>query len=201
MPKEKPNKQYQHMLHEKGIQQCMSRQGNCPDNAVMENFFGLLKSELLYLQKFESIQHFKQELIDYLDYCNSRRIKAKRKGLPPAIHRLQALSVAWTFFNKIFSNFFGALHSREVFLEALAFNKYMLGLIQINMDNAMRYFRFRFACDKPLPSLSCNSSLYSSIAAERWFLYSYLSASICISGLVSNKCTLRIYLRQAKAIE
>lgn len=29
--------------------QSMSRKGNCLDNAVMENFFGLLKSELLYI--------------------------------------------------------------------------------------------------------------------------------------------------------
>lgn len=36
----------------------MSRKGNCLDNAVMENFFGLLKSELLYLQKFSSIENF-----------------------------------------------------------------------------------------------------------------------------------------------
>ena len=87
-------KQYQRMLREKGIQQSMSRKGNCLDNALIENFFGLLKSELLYLQEFESIEHFKQELIEYLDYYNNRRIKAKLKGLPPAIHRLQALSVA-----------------------------------------------------------------------------------------------------------
>ena len=60
----------------------------------MENFFGLLKSELLYLQKFESMEHFKLELLDYLDYYNKRRIKAKLKGLPPAIHRQQALSTA-----------------------------------------------------------------------------------------------------------
>lgn len=72
----------------------MSRKGNCLDNAVIENFFGLLKSELLYLQEFESLEHFKYELIDYLDYYNNRRIKAKLKGLPPAVYRLQALSVA-----------------------------------------------------------------------------------------------------------
>ena len=36
----------------------------------------------------------KQELIEYLDYYNNRRIKAKLKGLPPAIHRQQALSAA-----------------------------------------------------------------------------------------------------------
>ncbi len=88
------HKQYQQMLKEKGIRQSMSRKGNCLDNAVAENFFGLLKSELLYLQNFHSMAHFKQELIDYLDYYNNRRIKAKLKGLPPAIHRQQALSVA-----------------------------------------------------------------------------------------------------------
>ena len=88
------HKQYQRMLREKGIRQSMSRKGNCLDNAVMENFFGLLKSELLYLQEFESMEHFKRELLDYLDYYNNRRIKAKLKGLPPALHRQQALSAA-----------------------------------------------------------------------------------------------------------
>ena len=82
------------MLQEKGIQQSMSRKGDCLDNAVIENFFGIHKSELLYLQEFQSMEHFKQELIEYLDYYNNRRIKAKLKGLPPAIHRQQALPVA-----------------------------------------------------------------------------------------------------------
>ena len=88
------HKCYQQMLREKGIQQSMSRKGNCLDNAVIENFFGLLKSELLYLRKFESLEQFKSELIDYLDYYNNRRIKAKLKGLPPALHRHQALVAA-----------------------------------------------------------------------------------------------------------
>ena len=46
------------------------------------------------LQEFESLEHFKQELIDYIDYYNNRRIKARLKGLPPALHRQQALSAA-----------------------------------------------------------------------------------------------------------
>ena len=91
--------QYQHRHYQKkladyGIIQSMSRKGNCLDNAVIENFFGLLKSELLYLQKFVSLDHFKHELIEYLDYYNNRRIKSKLKGLPPALHRQQALSAA-----------------------------------------------------------------------------------------------------------
>ena len=88
------HKQYQRMLKAKGVRQSMSRKGNCLDNAVIENFFGLLKSELLYLQEFDSMEQFKAELIEYLDYYNNRRTKAKLKGLPPAIHRQQALSAA-----------------------------------------------------------------------------------------------------------
>ena len=88
------HKQYRRMLAEKGIKQSMSRKGNCYDNSVMENFFGHLKSELLYLQEFESVDHFKKELIEYIDYYNNRRIKARLKGLPPALHRQQALLAA-----------------------------------------------------------------------------------------------------------
>ena len=97
MPKGIPNKRYVpefKKLVVETIRQSMSRKGNCLDNAVIENFFGLLKSELLYLQEFRSMEHFKQELVEYLDYYNNRRIKAKLKGLPPAIHRQQALSAA-----------------------------------------------------------------------------------------------------------
>ena len=88
------HKQYQKMLEDKGIRQGMSRKGNCLDNAVKENFFGLLKTELLYLQDFNSLEHFKAELIDYLDYYNNLRIKLKLKGLTPAQHRYQTLQVA-----------------------------------------------------------------------------------------------------------
>ena len=88
------HKQYVQMLQDKGIQQSMSRKGNCYDNSVMENFFGHLKSELLYLQEFESMEHFKQELMEYIDYYNNRRIKARLKGLSPALHRQQALLAA-----------------------------------------------------------------------------------------------------------
>lgn len=66
--------------------------GNCLDNTVMENFLGLLKSELLYLQEIESIEHFKQKIIEYLDYYNNRRINVKQKSLSSAIHKQQALS-------------------------------------------------------------------------------------------------------------
>lgn len=87
------HKAYQRMLP-KGVRQSMSRKGNCLDNAVVENFFGILKSELLYLQNFDSLEHFRAELVEYLDYYNNRRIKVNLKGLTPAQHRSQALSFA-----------------------------------------------------------------------------------------------------------
>ncbi len=61
-------KQYRQALQERGIVQSMSRKGNCYDNVVMENFFGIMKSEILYINEFESVEHFKIELEKYIDY-------------------------------------------------------------------------------------------------------------------------------------
>lgn len=88
------HKQYQKRLIDKGIQQSMSRKGNCLDNSIMENFFGLLKSELLYLREFESIDEFKKELENYIDYYNNKRIKGKLKGMSPVEYRTHSLNVA-----------------------------------------------------------------------------------------------------------
>ncbi|MCM3274367.1 IS3 family transposase, partial [Paenibacillus elgii] len=87
-------KQYQHALKKQGITQSMSRKGNCYDNAVMENFFGHLKSEFLYPNEFESVDHFKQELAAYIDYYNNKRIKTKLKGMSPVQYRTHAQQVA-----------------------------------------------------------------------------------------------------------
>ncbi|MYL71838.1 IS3 family transposase, partial [Halobacillus litoralis] len=62
--------------------QSMSRKGNCHDNAVIENFFGLMKSEFLYHKDFESIEHFKQELEAFMEKYNNRRIKSKLRMSP-----------------------------------------------------------------------------------------------------------------------
>lgn len=88
------HKRYQEMLGARGIRQSMSRNGNYLGNTVIENFFGLLKSELLYLQKFESMEQFRLELIAYLKYYNNQRIKLKLGGLPPTVHRRRALGAA-----------------------------------------------------------------------------------------------------------
>ena len=88
------HKTYQRMLVDKGIRQSMSRKVNCLDNSVMENFFGLLKSELLYLQDFKSLEDFKGQLEGYLDYYNNHRIKSKLKGMSPVEYRTHSLLAA-----------------------------------------------------------------------------------------------------------
>ncbi len=86
-------KKYRYALREKKITQSMSRKGNCYDNSVMENFFGIMKSELLYYKQFESIDHFKHELEKYIQYYNTKRIKAKIK-MSPVQYRTQFYQTA-----------------------------------------------------------------------------------------------------------
>ena len=68
----------------------MRRKGNRLDNAVIENFFGLLKSELFYLIKFKSVEDFIKKLKSY----NTKRIKIKLKGLSPVEYRTKSQLVA-----------------------------------------------------------------------------------------------------------
>lgn len=85
---------YRKRLQSRGIVQSMSRKGNCYDNSVMENFFGIMKSEFLYLKEFESLKHFKLELEKYIEYYNNKRIKAKLKGMSPVQYRTHAQQAA-----------------------------------------------------------------------------------------------------------
>ena len=78
---------YQKMLKDYGIVQSMSRKGNCLDNAMMENFFGLMKNELLYVKHFESVEEFERELKKYIWWYNNKRIKLRLKGMSPALYR------------------------------------------------------------------------------------------------------------------
>ncbi|MEI2527473.1 IS3-like element IS150 family transposase [Escherichia coli] len=82
-------RRYQNILKEHGIKQSMSRKGNCLDNAVVECFFGTLKSECFYLDEFSNISELKDAVTEYIEYYNSRRISLKLKGLTPIEYRNQ----------------------------------------------------------------------------------------------------------------
>ncbi|WP_257812131.1 IS3 family transposase [Aggregatibacter actinomycetemcomitans] len=79
------------MLEGKAIQS-MSRRGNCYDNAVIESFFAILKSECFYSRTYTSIAELQAEIEEYLVYYNQERIKLDLKGLSPVQYRAQYLS-------------------------------------------------------------------------------------------------------------
>ena len=57
-------------LKEERIFQSMSRKGNCHDNAVMENFFGLMKQEMYYGVIYYSYEELKAAIERYIKYYN-----------------------------------------------------------------------------------------------------------------------------------
>ena len=89
-------KQYQYLLKQKGIRQSMSRKGNCLDNSIAENFFSLLKSELFYVKEkqYKYIAELENDIIEYIDYYNNRRIKCKLKGMSPVQYREHSIKTS-----------------------------------------------------------------------------------------------------------
>ena len=85
--------EYQRLLSEHNITQSMSRKGNCMDNGAMENFFGRLKVEMYYGEKFESPRGFIEKLEEYIHYYNNERISLKLKGMSPVQYRAHTLTI------------------------------------------------------------------------------------------------------------
>ena len=71
------HKRYVEMLQTKGVRQSMSRKGNCYDNAVMENFFGMFKTEAFRPCKPQTIHQARMLVHDYIDYYNNERMRLK----------------------------------------------------------------------------------------------------------------------------
>ena len=86
---------YHQTLKNKGIQQSMSRKGNCLDNSLMENFFGIMKNEMFYghESEFKTLEELKKSMDDYIIYYNEKRIKLKLKGMSPVQYRNHSLQL------------------------------------------------------------------------------------------------------------
>ena len=80
-------REYQRQLKEHNITQSMSRKGNCLDNSIMENFFGRLKVEMFYGEKFQTVDEFGHCLEEYIRYWNNDRISLTLKGMSPVQYR------------------------------------------------------------------------------------------------------------------
>jgi putative transposase len=89
--------QYQHrswraLLKAAGAKQSMSRKANCYDNAVAENFFGHLKSEMFHHNRFDTVEEFTTALDAYIHWYNNHRISTTLKSLSPVQYRAQTLA-------------------------------------------------------------------------------------------------------------
>ena len=85
-------KAYVRTLNEHRIFQSMSRKGNCHDNSVMENFFGIMKQEMYYGMVYYSYEELKEAIEKYIKYYNEKRIKEKLGWMSPVEYRLNLLA-------------------------------------------------------------------------------------------------------------
>ncbi len=73
---------YFSLIQDYDITPSMSRRGNCLDNACMENFFGMLKTEWIQRRKFASLEQAREAVEDYIHYYNYERCHLKTKLTP-----------------------------------------------------------------------------------------------------------------------
>lgn len=85
---------YREALEERALVPSMSRRGNCLDNAVMESFFGTLKSEFFHLNQFRDLHELQTGIRRYIRYYNHERIRLTLGGLSPVEYRSSGASPA-----------------------------------------------------------------------------------------------------------
>lgn len=85
------NKIFKEKLNSISAIQSMSRVGRCIDNGPMEGFWGIIKSEMYYLRKFNNFEELKLDIDNYIEFYNKKRLQEKLKGLAPIEYREQAL--------------------------------------------------------------------------------------------------------------
>ncbi|HBM6726321.1 TPA: IS3 family transposase [Enterococcus faecium] len=86
-------KAYRNKLKEYKIFQSMSRKGNCLDNSLMENFFGLLKQEIFHGKVYNCFEELKSAIDSYIYYYNNERIKQKLNWQSPVQFRKTTVTV------------------------------------------------------------------------------------------------------------
>ncbi|WP_084485331.1 IS3 family transposase [Clostridium bornimense] len=81
------SKTFKKKLEEANMIQSMSRVSRCIDNGPMEAFWGMLKSEMYYLKKFNSYEELEAAIIEYIDYYNNRRYQKRLNSMTPLEYR------------------------------------------------------------------------------------------------------------------
>jgi transposase InsO family protein len=77
------NRVFHQKLLDAGMTQSMSRVGKCLDNAPMEGWWGILKSEMYYLKRFTSRESLVSSIEDYIHFYNTRRYQKRLNCMTP----------------------------------------------------------------------------------------------------------------------
>lgn len=88
------SKQFKKKLDDAGMTQSMSRVSRCIDNGPMESFWGMMKSEMYYLNKFNSYEELEAAIIEYIDYYNNHRYQKRLNCMTPLEYRQYLYSSA-----------------------------------------------------------------------------------------------------------
>ena len=83
---------YKSMLKKYGVKQSMSRKGNCYDNSCIENFFGHLKTELIYQNSYSCKENLIKSVDEYIYWYNNYRFQAKLNNMTPVEYRCHMTS-------------------------------------------------------------------------------------------------------------
>lgn len=88
------SKRFKKKLDDAGMTQSMSRVSRCIDNGPMESFWGMMKSEMYYLNKFNTYEDLETAIMEYIDYYNTRRYQKRLNCMTPLEYRQYLLSPA-----------------------------------------------------------------------------------------------------------
>jgi transposase InsO family protein len=82
--------EYRKLLNRFHMKSSMSRKGNCYDNAPMESFWGTLKNELVYHQRYATREQAIREITEYIEiFYNRQRVQARLGYLSPSQYERQ----------------------------------------------------------------------------------------------------------------
>jgi transposase InsO family protein len=87
---------YQHALRARGIICSMSRKADCWDNAVVESFFGTLKTDLLYRRSWPSTKMARNAVVEYIEVFYNRQRRHSHLGYisPAEFERRHEMKIA-----------------------------------------------------------------------------------------------------------
>lgn len=88
------SRKFKKKLDDAGMTQSMSRVSRCIDNGPMESFWGMMKSEMYYLNKFNTYEELEAAVIEYIDYYNKHRYQKRLNCMTPLEYRQYLRSVA-----------------------------------------------------------------------------------------------------------